>query len=340
MEQFFFSRLFQQPDFFLGQLAPLSRLQIGVERKAADGHTLEVDDLFSPCREHALDLMVFALGHADIGRVAAVAIDLGGPRVKLAVRVADMNARLQRGDILVGQFAVEPRVINLADFMFGRNDAVRQLAVGRDHQQTLGILIQPPGGHRAHRGIHRREQIHHGFLLFVARGGQHAGGLVEHHVADGLVIQRPAVQPDIIRLAADLHARVLRRPAVHRHAPRAHHRFDFASRALAEQRKQLVKPHFVAQILVLQALSFHVLSIIQHDRRFCNLAARLAIFLSTHTICFSFAFFVRVGRKMPAWTRCVQKLSGFRGSSWKHHMNLLFLLHRLWYNADKRKKAA
>lgn len=123
-----------------------------------------------------------------------------------------MNARLQRGDILVGQFAVEPRVINLADFMFGRNDAVRQLAVGRDHQQAFGILIQPPGGHRAHRGIHRREQIHHGFLLFVARGGQHAGGLVEHHVADGLVIQRPAVQPDIVRLAADLHARVLRRP--------------------------------------------------------------------------------------------------------------------------------
>ena len=168
--------------------------------------------------------------------------------------------------------------------------------------------------------------------------GSFEGGLVEHHVADSLVIQRPAVQPDIVRLAADLHARVLRRPAVHRHAPRAHHRFDFASRTLAEQRKQLVKPHFVAQILVPQALSFHVFSIIQHDRRFCNLAARLAIFLSTHTICFSFVFFVRVGRKTPAWTRCVQKLSGFRGSSWKHHMNLLFLLHRLWYNADKRKK--
>ena len=35
----FFSRLFQQPDFFLGQLAPLSRLQIGVERKAAGAGT-------------------------------------------------------------------------------------------------------------------------------------------------------------------------------------------------------------------------------------------------------------------------------------------------------------
>lgn len=128
--------------------------------------------------------------------------------------------------------------------MFGRNDAVRQLAVGRDHQQALGILIQPPAGIApiaAYIGGSRSITV----FCFLSRAAVSTpGGLVEHHVADGLVIQRPAVQPDIVHLAADLHARVLRRPAVHRHAPRAHHRFDFASRALAEQRQAACQAAF------------------------------------------------------------------------------------------------
>ena len=41
---------FKESDFIIRQLAPLARLQFGVEREAADGHAFEVDDTASPLR--------------------------------------------------------------------------------------------------------------------------------------------------------------------------------------------------------------------------------------------------------------------------------------------------
>ena len=78
---------------------------------------------------------------------------------------------------------------------------------------------------------------------------------------------------------------------------------------------------------------------------FCNckllqtVFADIACFLST-TVCACTRFLsvfpqVCVGRKAPARTICVQKLTRFRFISSKHHMNLLSLLHRLWYNEFK-----
>ena len=40
---------FKESDFIIRQLAPLARLQFGVEREAADGHAFEVDDMLPPC---------------------------------------------------------------------------------------------------------------------------------------------------------------------------------------------------------------------------------------------------------------------------------------------------
>ena len=192
--------------------------------------------------------MILALGHADKRRVSFGFPNLRRPRVKLSVRVADVNACFKHADVLIRQLAVEPRIIDLADLVLGRNNAVSKLSVRCDDEQSLGVLIQPSRGHRAHRGIHRRKQIHDGFLLSVSCCGQHARRLMEHHMANGLVAQPPPIQPDVIRFPLDLHPRVPGRHAVHRHAPRTHSRFDFAARTLAEQRQQLIQPHFITQI--------------------------------------------------------------------------------------------
>ena len=285
--------------------------------------------MLPPCGEHALNLMILALGHADIGRVAAVAPELRGARVELAVRIADVNSRLERGDIFIGQFAVKPGIIDLADLVPGRNNAVRELAVGGDDQQPLGVLIQPAGGHRAHGRVHRREQIHHGLLLFIPRGGQHAGRLVEHHMAHGLIAKPPAVQPNVALRSVHLHARVPRARAVHRHAPCAHHRLDFAPRALAEQRKQLVQPHLFAQNTVSHTRV--VSSAFHYTARRAVLQSRggFGDFLSASACGLFVPPSARAGQNSPGWTFCVQKLSRLRGLSWKHHMNLLSLLRRL-----------
>ena len=108
-------------------------------------------------------------------------------------------------------------------------------------QQALRVLVQPPDGHTANRGIFRRKQVHHRRLLLVARGGQQSGGFVQHHMPCQAGIQLFAVQQDF-RVLPHLHGRVALHVPIHADTPAANRLLHLRPAALAQRHQHSVKP--------------------------------------------------------------------------------------------------
>ena len=116
-----------------------------------------------------------------------------------------------------------------------------QFAVRRQQQQPCRVLVQPPDGHTANRGIFRRKQVHHRRLLLVARGGQQSGGFVQHHMPCQAGIQLFAVQQDF-RVLPHLHGRVALHVPIHADTPAANCLLHLRPASLAQRHQHSVKP--------------------------------------------------------------------------------------------------
>ena len=89
-------------------------------------------------------------------------------------------------------------------------------------QQALRVLVQPPHRRQAPPPQLPGQQVQHRLLAAVLGGGQHPGGLVQHHIGEPLRLHRLAVHGDGGRLRVHL---LLRRPgglSVHPHPALAH----------------------------------------------------------------------------------------------------------------------
>jgi len=100
---------------------------------------------------------------------------------------------------------------------------VRQLAVVREQEQPLRILVEPPDRGQGTAAQLRREQVEHRLLPPVLRRGQDARGLVEHDVGELFIAQRLAIEQDHGGLRVDLHVGGGGGLAVHENAALPHH---------------------------------------------------------------------------------------------------------------------
>ena len=163
--------------------------------------------------QHLAHLAVFAFrqGQADPRIGAAVALQPGAYGAK--AHPVNGDAFFQRIQIGLGDAAKGARFIAAAPAGGGQLQMARQIAVGGDQQQALGVVIQPANGN--HPGQAVRQGLEHGFAPFrVLVAGDQSARLViapqAHRLRhrQGLAVNQDAV------FGADIQRRAVDAPAV------------------------------------------------------------------------------------------------------------------------------
>ena len=141
---------------------------------------------------------------------------------------------------------------------------MRQLAVVRQKQQPLRILIEPSDRKHADLAQLRREQVQHRSAPPILGRAQHARRLMQHDVGVPSEHQLLPVDRDAAALRVILLLRAAGDPPVHQHAALAHERLDLAARPASRRGDELVQPflrHTRSPLLSLSFLrpSYHTL---------------------------------------------------------------------------------
>ena len=117
-----------------------------------------------------------------------------------------------------------------------------QVTVVRQKQQALRLLVQPPHRRHAELPVALRDQLHHGPVARVVRGGHIARRLVQHEQHFSIFFDRRAVNGDGAGRFVKFSRLVADDLPVHRHAPRADEASEFLAGARPRLREDLIEP--------------------------------------------------------------------------------------------------
>lgn len=197
-----------QFQFLIAQGAERAFGQFLVQVQRADGVAVQFDDLVADCREHAFDLMVFALvdGEFAVGRVDQG--EFGGAGG--GVLVIQVDAVAERFRVGFGERFGEGDAVALGLFVIRRGDAVRPVAVGGQQDEAGGVDVEAAGDVQVLApGL--GDQIVDAGVVAIAAGADVAQRLVEHQVAladggHGFVVEMDfVIRADVLfRIAAGL----------------------------------------------------------------------------------------------------------------------------------------
>ena len=147
------------------------------QRQSALGDALQIRHRHPARGHHPPHLMVFALLHMD--EALSMALRLQPCREALCP-VAERQPRLERGAVLGGGGSLMLGIIRLPDAAARTEDAVRKVAVVRQQQQALRLLVKPPHRCHAELPVSLRDQLHHRPVARIVRRGHVARRLVQH----------------------------------------------------------------------------------------------------------------------------------------------------------------
>ena len=117
-----------------------------------------------------------------------------------------------------------------------------QIPVVGDEQQAGGILVQPASGEKPPAAQVLREQVQHGLLAAVLRGGEHPRRLIHHNIQ--VLLPKDRVPPHCHRLAGRVHlgGRVPHGDTIHGHCSRADEAPHLLAGALPLGRQKFIQP--------------------------------------------------------------------------------------------------
>ncbi len=148
--------------------------------------------------EHAADLVVAAFGEGEIGFAGGEEFeDRGGAGGVFVVELE--RAAGEKRDELGGQIAVEGGAVGFGDFVFGRGEAVDELGLVGEEEETGGVLVEAADGgdlRVAAAPAVGEERVDIGAFAFVVGADETEGFVEEEKKAVG-VIERLAVDEDV-----------------------------------------------------------------------------------------------------------------------------------------------
>jgi hypothetical protein len=174
-------RCFPEKGNLGGREMPISAFCKIAQRKPSGLDPFEPDHGMSHVVEHAPHLALPAFVDRDIDPGVRFFLadlpDLG----RRGLAVLQEDACFQRSDRTVFEHALDLHQIGLGEFMFGVGDQMGKIAVIRQEQQALGIVVQP--AHGIDTDFDTFQQImHRGPSLRVGHGGHKTRGFVQHNI--------------------------------------------------------------------------------------------------------------------------------------------------------------
>ena len=163
--------------------------------------------------------------------------------------VAQRQPRLERGAVLGGGGSLVLGIIRLPDAAARTEDAVRKVAVVRQQQQALRLLVQPPHRRHAELPVSLRDQLHHRPVARIVRRGHVARRLVQHQQDFPVFFDRRAVHRNGTCRLVKFFRFLTDDCTVHGHAPRADEAFQLLAGGDARLREDLVEPLHCTQPL-------------------------------------------------------------------------------------------
>ena len=128
--------------FFLCQFPKFAGRECFIQPEATQPQAFQRRYRAADCRNHALDLMIFALFERHTHAQFRFGLEDFQLR-RLAFRAVPQSCPVQTQDCIRCQRAVHDRLVLLFDMAVRTHQRMAERAVVRDEQQSLGVLVQP-----------------------------------------------------------------------------------------------------------------------------------------------------------------------------------------------------
>jgi len=173
------------------ELAPSAGLE-AFERQGAVPAAVQVHDAMADGLEHPPDLAVAALVQNELELRTPESAHLGrGSRT-----VVELDPGPQLLELGIADRALTLDLVHLVELVPRVGDAVRKLAVVREHQRARRGGVEAADRHDSHRMLDELDDRR--ASLRVAGGRDDSGRLVEEHVRKRLLVQPLAVQAHVV----------------------------------------------------------------------------------------------------------------------------------------------
>ncbi len=221
-----------------------------LEPEVPDPDPLEADQLVAEAGEEALDLVVPALEEGDL-ELAHLAADLVRSDVRgRGLALGHPDALTDRLHGLALDSAADLHDVGLGDLVARMGHALGEVAVVRDQDQALAVLLEPPG--RVETEGHVAEVIDDlGASHVGRRRADHAGGLVEGEGHLGLELEPAVLEAHVVALGVHEVPHLPHHLAADGHVAVGDQALALEPPADARLGEELVKPHPLRHVLFL-----------------------------------------------------------------------------------------